>query len=124
MRVSGGVSERFAHNVNFGPRFSIWNGSHSRCMVGRNFLTSTSKLQEIGWGQCNGEHSQRILNNVSRVTHPVISSHTNPNGFQAAPLGHLSSFVLCLYLYAETTPNANGSAHTIIIICEIGSILI
>lgn len=43
-RVSGGVSERFAHNVSFGPRFSVWNGSHSRCMVGRNFLTSNVQV--------------------------------------------------------------------------------
>lgn len=124
MRVNGGVSERFAHNVSFGPRFGVRNDSHSRCMVGRNFLTSTSKLQEIGWGQCNDEHSQRTLNNVSRVTHPVISSNTNPNGCQAAPcvISHPSSSGLCLY--PETTPNASGSAHTIIIICDIGSILI
>lgn len=33
MRVSGGGSERFAHNVNFGPQFNVWNGSHGRCMM-------------------------------------------------------------------------------------------
>lgn len=41
IRVVGGVSERFAHNVSFVSGLGVWNGSHGRCMAKKISLIPT-----------------------------------------------------------------------------------
>lgn len=57
--VIGRMSERFAHNVSFGSRLRVWNGSHGRCLAESISLISTFESYKIGWGSVIVNISQR-----------------------------------------------------------------
>lgn len=75
--VIGRMSERFAHNVSFGSRLRVWNGSHGRCLAESISFDFNVRVIQDRMGQCNSEYLSANPNNVSRVTRPVISSHTD-----------------------------------------------